>query len=146
MLIVLVILVALLIELVENTVVSIDSLALKASYLLWVSLICAGFLCVYSRFLTAMYKTLNSILQWGLLFSGCLMLFCTMELIIQYYFYGTIDWNRFIRFFLIVIIVLIVVFRVFSLFDVFRVRAQAETNSRIQALQARIEPHFLFNS
>ena len=35
---------------------------------------------------------------------------------------------------------------IFSLFDVFRARAQAETNSRIQALQARIEPHFLFNS
>ena len=84
MLIVFIILTALLIELVENTVVSIDSLALKVSYLLWVSLICAGFLCVCSRFLTTKYKIVNSVLQWSLLFSGCLGLFCAMEFIIQY--------------------------------------------------------------
>ena len=146
MLIVFVVLAALLIELVENTDVSIDGLALKVSYLLWISLICAGFLCFFSRFLVAKRETSYSIFQWVFLFLGCLVLFCTMELIVQSHFYNAIDWNRFVRFLLIATIMLFIAFRMFSLFDVFRIRAQAETNSRIEALQARIEPHFLFNS
>jgi len=146
LLIVFVTLAALLIELLQNNVLNLNDVALSAIYLLWISLSCAGFLCISSRFLQRSDKQFSQTAQWVVFFCGCMILFAIMELFIQYYFYEIIDVGRFFRFFLIAVIVLFIVFRIFSLLDVFRIRAQAETNSRLQSLQARIEPHFLFNS
>lgn len=145
LLIVFVALMAVLVELIQNTVFSVNTTALITIYLFWMSLTCAGFLCFSSRVWKGRQAAISK-MQWLVLFIACLALFSVMELIIQYYFYKTIDLNRFFRYFLIAIIVLFVVFRGFSLFDVFKIRAQAETVSHLQALQARIEPHFLFNS
>ena len=55
-------------------------------------------------------------------------------------------WGRILRNLLIAIIMTGIAFRYLFLAFELRLREQAELTSRIQALQSRIRPHFLFNS
>lgn len=81
----------------------------------------------------------------------CLSVFAIVEIAGQYFFQTHrvqtgIDWQRFIRFFLVAILMTGAVLRVLSIATVLDQRSKAEVESRVQALQSRIRPHFLFNS
>lgn len=56
------------------------------------------------------------------------------------------DWQQLSRNLLIAALVTLMVLRYFYLQHLWRIQKQAELQSRLSALQARIHPHFLFNS
>ena len=56
------------------------------------------------------------------------------------------DWGTVVRNIVIAVIMTGIAFRYFFLSHQLRMQEQAELTSRIQALQSRIRPHFLFNS
>lgn len=56
------------------------------------------------------------------------------------------DWLRLCRVVLAGLVALALVIRFFGLLSTLESRNQAESQARIQALQSRIQPHFLFNS
>ncbi len=56
------------------------------------------------------------------------------------------DGSRFLRMWLSAMIIMLVVHRAWHLLARFKILYRVESESRIQALQARIQPHFLFNS
>ncbi|NND00518.1 MAG: histidine kinase [Gammaproteobacteria bacterium] len=58
----------------------------------------------------------------------------------------SLDAQRFLRIGGVVLIIAMVMVRVMYLFDTLEQRNRAEAESRMQALQSRIRPHFLFNS
>jgi two-component system sensor histidine kinase AlgZ len=65
---------------------------------------------------------------------------------IGFAFFPVDHWEFVFRNLAIGLIVCIVVFRYFYIVDQWRKNVQSEATSRIAALQARIRPHFLFNS
>lgn len=137
---------ALFVELLKNDRFAWDAWSLTAVYLMWISLCCAGFLCIMSRYFGAWLSKAGHSVYWMTLALVCFIIFVLVELVIQLYFYHHFDSARFMRLSLIAFIVVVVLFRLFSLLGVLKQRAQAETSSRLQSLQSRIEPHFLFNS
>ena len=137
---------ALFVELLQGERFAWDAWSLTAVYLMWVSLCCAGFLCIINRYFEAWLSKAGNSVYWTVLALVCFIIFMPVELAIQLYFYHHFDSSRLIRLSLIALIVIIVLFRLFSLLGVLKQRAQAETSSRLQSLQSRIEPHFLFNS
>ena len=60
--------------------------------------------------------------------------------------FGWLNWTQFWPIGLAGVIIIFAVLRFFMLLDKIEVRNKAEAESKIQALQSRIQPHFLFNS
>lgn len=116
--------------------------SLVAVYLLWIVLGSAALLCIIGRKLSSV----SSGWRIGLSVLMCFLVFLAVELVTQVFYLQNWDSSRFLRFNIIAVLVLAVVFRFFSLLQVAKHRAQLEISTRLQALQARIEPHFLFNS
>jgi len=126
---------------------SLPKLGVYSLYLQWWALGCVFTLCWlreplsrirsgYTQFLCAMVV--------------CLAMFLIVELTTHIvgtsYLQSAVDLNGSLRRLLACIIFLLIAMRVVALLGVLEVRANAESDSRIQALQSRIRPHFLFNS
>lgn len=60
--------------------------------------------------------------------------------------YFSLQWSRVLRLVLVALILCLLVIRFFLLLDKLDQRSKSEAQARIQALQLRIQPHFLFNS
>ena len=122
-------------------------LALTSLFVQWIVLLSAAMLCALRPWLAR--------LRPGVAGGSCCALVVGLTLggtaIIDYYQLGGIDTpavevNRYLRHALIGLIMSALLLRYFYLQSQWRRQQQAELQSRIQALQARIRPHFLFNS
>jgi len=75
--------------------------------------------------------------------------FCITEFSAQYAlgfgFYDKVDVIRFVRYGLVAGIAMFLLIRFFALTSLIEQRNKADLESKMQALQARIKPHFLFN-
>lgn len=121
-------------------------LGLVSVYCQWVMLLSVLLLCLARR-------KLNS-------FSGflkitgaalcCLGPFFVTELARQFWVNGfdlqTIDWQELLSFSGVAIILTLFTLRLIGISTVLEQRSRAELEMRIQSLQSRIRPHFLFNS
>jgi len=58
----------------------------------------------------------------------------------------SLEWERILRLILVSLIFCLLIIRFFLLLDKLDQRSKAEAQARIEALQLRIQPHFLFNS
>lgn len=120
-------------------------LALMSLFVQWVVLLSAGVMC-------GLRPLLAHLPTWGVGVSCCglvigLTLGCTA--LADLYALGTAldtTGGRYWRHGLISLIVSGVVLRYFYLRHLWRLRERAELRARIESLQARIRPHFLFNS
>ncbi len=120
-------------------------LALTSLFVQWIVLLSAGLLC----FLRPLLARLNAGLAGGL----CCALVVGLTLACSafaelYVLAGPLepDAGRYLRHALISLIMSGLLLRYFYLRSLWRRQEQAELRARIESLQARIRPHFLFNS
>ncbi|WP_230425687.1 sensor histidine kinase [Spartinivicinus ruber] len=127
-----------------------NRLALTSFFVQWVVLASAGCLC---RVRPLIQKT-----QLGYALAACysvvLIVTLLFSLIAEWVIYPT-DWGQFwlqldtwhiAKNLLVALIITSLLLRYFYMQQQLRQQEQAELRSRLQALQARIHPHFLFNS
>jgi two-component system, LytTR family, sensor histidine kinase AlgZ len=152
MLILVVELFALVLALVPTTLLGFwDRLALSSIFMQWIALINASLLCSLRKVLNKRTVHINALLSFtimmtvSLLFS-LLIIFFGEE--IGYYNTGPDNWAQYflIRNLAISAVVYAVVLRYFFIQHQWKLNIEAQSYAQIQALKARIRPHFLFNS
>ena len=122
-------------------------LALTSLFVQWIVLLSAAALCRARPYLARLPASAAVLITCALVL--CLTLLCTA---IAEHFYITEDLAvearsyLYIRHALISLIMCALLLRYFYLQGQWRRQQQAELQARLQALQARIHPHFLFNS
>lgn len=126
---------------------SLSQFGIYSLYLQWWSLGCLFALC---KLRVALSRIKSNRVQFLTTLSICVAVFIIVEsvayLVINRYLPSSISFGESFGRLIACIIFLILAMRVVALLAVLEVRANAESDSRIQALQSRIRPHFLFNS
>lgn len=122
-------------------------LALASLFVQWIVLLSAALLCGLRPWLARLPSGLAGLL--GCLIVVGLTLLCTVvtdvcQLSGRISFEGMVE--RYIRYSVIALIMSALMLRYFYLQSQWRKQQQAELRARIEALQARIRPHFLFNT
>ncbi len=120
-------------------------LGLSSLFVQWLVLISAGILCNIRPWLMHLSVTHATMIAYTIILVITLICSFVAEMI----FNSLIDdggWGRIARNLIIAVIMTGIAFRYFFLSHQLRIQEQAELTSRIQALQSRIRPHFLFNS
>ncbi|MDH5738337.1 MAG: histidine kinase [Gammaproteobacteria bacterium] len=124
-------------------------LALTSLFVQWVVLSSAGVLCTIRPWLLQQESLVVSVsLGYGMIMLVALVFSFMAEwlLLVPGEEWGSQQWGILGRNMIITLIMAGLAFRYFYLAHQLRRKEQAELNSRIQALQSRIRPHFLFNS
>ncbi|WNW12786.1 sensor histidine kinase [Pseudomonas sp. DTU_2021_1001937_2_SI_NGA_ILE_001] len=121
--------------------------ALMSLFVQWIVLLSAAVLCGLRPWLARLPSGLAGLL--GCLLVVVLTLLCTAvtdicQLSGRISFDGRVE--RYIRYAVIALIMSALMLRYFYLQSQWRQQQQAESRARIEALQARIRPHFLFNT
>jgi two-component system sensor histidine kinase AlgZ len=123
-------------------------LGLTSLFVQWLTLSSAAVLCNLRKFL----GTLSVPLATSIAYSLVLLLTLIVSLISIWVMEGrefqwqSLDWNIVFRYLAISAIITGLMFRYLYLQQQFVKQKHAELHARIQALQSRIRPHFLFNS
>ena len=141
-------LLVLVLVLFEGTLFDFDwtSLALTSLFVQWLVLSSAALLCNIRPWLMHLSVAQATAIAYLLILLVTLVFSVIAELILYDMNISGNGWSRILRNIVIGVILTGIVFRYFFLIHQLRVREQAELTSRIQALQSRIRPHFLFNS
>ncbi len=108
----------------------------------WIVLLSALLLCQISRYLNRIPSVLAGALAYGVVLLVAFLVLATAQLILV----GFIFWPGLLKSLLLTAIFSGLLLRFLYLQQQLRNQQQAELQSRIQALHARIRPHFLFNS
>ncbi len=122
------------------------SFALISSYVMSVEIVALLLLIFFARSIKNTPYVIGS-----LLFALCIVVpFFLVELCAQVFLNNShllsFDYQRLLSVSVAGLLVSVLLIRFFTLLNVLNVRNQAEAESRVLALQARIQPHFLFNS
>ena len=133
-----------------------NDLSIISLFVQWVGLSSAGILCITRKYLARMSE------KWAALSSYCLLLLTTFVITILAFWVGENfslnnwspnfwnptdwQWSLLLRNLSISAIANIVVLRYFYITHQWERNVRAEAQARLQALQSRIRPHFLFNS
>ncbi|MDX1698243.1 MAG: sensor histidine kinase [Thiohalobacterales bacterium] len=128
-----------------------ENLGLLSMFMQWIALTSAAVLCVARRYLARLGNTAAGILSYLLvLLVTAAVSEMAFWLMVSSQAFTAINSGQHLQFLLrsliISTVIAAVVLRYLFVQHQWRVQLQAETRSRIQALQARIRPHFLFNS
>jgi two-component system sensor histidine kinase AlgZ len=125
---------------------SVDGLGIWSLYAQWISVSCAGLL-------YALRHRINQAPTGIAVFTvvGIICIVATsVDIVASYILYGdklwTFHWRRWVRVAIASALIGLLIVRLLMLIAVLDRRSKAEAESRILALQARIQPHFLFNS
>ncbi len=133
-----------------------NDLSIISLFVQWVGLSSAGLLCITRNHLARMPE------KWAAISSYCLLLLTTLVITVLAFLVGSSfnmehwsadfwhpsdwQWSLLLRNLSISAIVSIVVLRFFYITHQWEQNVRAEAQARLQALQSRIRPHFLFNS
>jgi two-component system sensor histidine kinase AlgZ len=126
-----------------------EGLALKSLYVQWVVLMSAGALCGSRRWLAQMGLARGALLAFVMITVLTLAVSLGADRVVagtMSYQRVPIDWVAIAKQLGIACIIAGMVLRYFYVQQQLREQEQSELQSRIQALQSRIRPHFLFNS
>ena len=125
-------------------------LGLTSLFIQWLVLVSAALLCNIRPWLMKLSVRQATSIAYGLILLITLLCSAIAEMVVVVLEGGdslsTDGWGRILRNLVIAVIMTGIAFRYFFLTHQLRLQEQAELNSRIQALQSRIRPHFLFNS
>lgn len=122
-------------------------LGLASLFIQWLVLVSAALICNIRPWLMHMSVTKATVIAYGLILLITLICSIVAEMVFEGFVAISMDgWGWIMRNLLIAVIMTGIAFRYFFLAHQLRVQEQAELSSRIQALQSRIRPHFLFNS
>lgn len=117
-------------------------LGLMSLFVQWVALTSAGLICGCRGWLSGLGLLTGSLTAFGMVMGGTL----TVGLLSSWLLHGTIVWSTLAGQLIIAGIITALALRYFYVQQQLRAQEQSELESRIQALQSRIRPHFLFNS
>jgi two-component system sensor histidine kinase AlgZ len=127
-----------------------DYLALSSLLMLWIALLNAAVLCLLSSWLHKQKESHFYIFSFTLMMSISLLISVITSKMADL-FYAEFEKNTFDAFFLIRVmtisaVIYLILLRYFYLQQQWRLNIAAQSRAEIQALRARIRPHFLFNS
>lgn len=127
-----------------------NRLALTSLFIQWVALGSVAILCFVRERLNRMRSLASAYLAYGLILAVTLAFSVASNWIVHNLYLpgqdSTTSGHFTIRSLLISAIVTAVMLRYFYVQHQWKANTEAEARSRVQALQARIRPHFLFNS
>lgn len=119
-----------------------QTLSFYSMYVQWVALASAGLLCLSRAYMDRLSHAQAGVIAWLII----MLLTALLFVLIKFYIRTTLEWHYLSYNLAIAAIVSALLLR--YLFEQHREneRKLAESQARFQALQARIRPHFLFNS
>jgi two-component system sensor histidine kinase AlgZ len=126
-----------------------ERFAALSYFVQWVALLSVALLCQSRKFMARLAMFWAVCWAMGLLMLVCFFVSLAVEAILPSLGLGLgyqIDWSWILRNILISAIFGGMGLRYFYVQSQWRLKSQAELSSRLQALQARIRPHFFFNS
>lgn len=114
----------------------------------WIALLSALFLCQGQRFLKNLSLPLVALINYFMVLLAAVICAASIELLSHYFLIGVwrIDFLPVVNILLIAAIPAGVILRLFYLQHQLRQQQNASQEARFEALQAKIRPHFLFNS
>jgi two-component system sensor histidine kinase AlgZ len=117
-------------------------------FIQWVALVSAGLLCALRPRLRRFSDASAGLISYFLILAVTLIAALSAQMFERVVnpFITTIDWKMIAYSMTVSAILSAFWLRLFYLQAQYRLRLQAETEARLDALQARIKPHFLFNS
>lgn len=122
------------------------NLAMISFFVQWAALSCSGLLCLMRPWLNRFNNREAALISFSLILLVIIVLSeAAYWLVYQPDPYG-VHWSFLLRNLLIGAIIAGLVLRYFYVQQQWRVQVKTESTSRLQALQSRIRPHFLFNS
>ncbi len=121
-------------------------LALMSLFVQWVALTSAGLICVLRGWLARLPLVAGSLTAFGIVMSVTLIVGLISGWVLSGGKPTQVDVSRLLGQLVIAGIISVLVLRYFYVQQQLRAQEQSELESRIQALQSRIRPHFLFNS
>lgn len=122
-------------------------LGLTSLFVQWLVLSSAAVLCNIRPWLKGLSVPKATTIAYSLILFLTLVFSLVAEHVLHgFVFPGTEGWGNILRNLVIATIMTGIAFRYFFIAHQLRIQEQAELTSRIQALQSRIRPHFLFNS
>jgi two-component system sensor histidine kinase AlgZ len=122
-------------------------LALMSLFVQWVALMSAGLICATRSWLADLGLVVGSSVAFGMV----MLVTLTVGILSSWLMSDSapaaaIDWGTIAGQLVIAGIITVLALRYFHVQQQLRAQEQSELESRIQALQSRIRPHFLFNS
>jgi two-component system sensor histidine kinase AlgZ len=124
-----------------------ERFATVSYFVQWVALLSVALLCQSRKFMARLALPWAVCWAMSLLILVCFSISLAVEAIFPFLGLGyEINWSWILRNILISAIFGGMGLRYFYVQSQFRLKSQAELSSRLQALQARIRPHFFFNS
>jgi two-component system sensor histidine kinase AlgZ len=122
-------------------------LGLTSVFLLWVALCGAGLLCALRRYLNSKTVAAGSIMVLALTISLVVIISCAAWYVASLDGRTTFSlWTFLLRNAGITFLVTALALRYFYVTHLWRLNVELQARARVHALQARIRPHFLFNS
>lgn len=128
-----------------------EQLALISMFAQWLALLNAALICIWRKRLNALPVVRSLLITFTLFMLTSLLLSVVIIFLGQvtgFYTFSTADWQQFflLRNLAISAVVYAVVLRYFYIQHQWQLQVRAQSHAQIQALKARIRPHFLFNS
>ena len=128
-----------------------EQLAMISMFAQWLALLNAALLCVWRKHLNRLPVVRSSLLAFAMMIMTTLLLSFTVIYVGRYvgfYSFTSSDWLQFffLRNLAISAVIYAVVLRYFYIQYQWQLQVRAQSHAQIQALKARIRPHFLFNS
>jgi len=134
--------------LVDSSLVDFDWMRLGLASLLvqWIVLVSAGILCNLRPLLSSLSTLWSTVIGYGVILMVTLIFSIVAERLLMESSWTLLQTGGVARNLIVAAVMAGIAFRYFFLQHQLRRQEQAELASRIQALQSRIRPHFLFNS
>ena len=128
-----------------------DRLALSSIFMQWVALLNAALLCAMRTHLNRLPVHLNALFSFTIMMTVSLLLSILIILFGENFGYYSLSGDSWGNYFLfrnlaISAVVYVVLLRYFYIQQQWLINIEAESYAQVQALKARIRPHFLFNS
>ncbi|HEX5636268.1 MAG TPA: histidine kinase, partial [Gammaproteobacteria bacterium] len=128
-----------------------EQLALVSMYAQWLALLNAALICIWRKRLNTLPVVRSLLLTFTLLLLTSLLLSYVVIFLgrqIGFYTFASPLWQTFflLRNLAISAVIYAVVLRYFYIQHQWQLQVRAQSHAQIQALKARIRPHFLFNS
>ncbi|GLQ33062.1 sensor histidine kinase [Litoribrevibacter albus] len=111
-------------------------------FLQWVILACAALLCFVRRWLMKLPDVIAGAISYALIVAVVVI----MTALLGWLQEDAIDWKHVLKNGLVAVLIGALLIRYLYVRTELAQRAQAELEARVEALQSRIRPHFLFNS
>ena len=133
-------LVALIAALLQNEQLSLTYFNLAGLYMVWLFLFWGLSVCTVGKL------KLKDHWRYAYCVTSCLAIFFAYDSFAQYITTDFIDGWRLLRYGIVALIFLLISLRVIQLANIYSERSRADLQTRLSALQSKIQPHFLFNS